>query len=120
VLFREHCFSMCISGVPCPKVSLAFQRSRSAGTGTGTGKGGQLGASHCRQHGKALASMHLYNDDGVFEYRAAHAHAPSSPALYTTNADRHEGQKRKTARSVELTRSTVVSPSPFVTGQANP
>ena len=42
----------------------------------------------------------------------AHAHAPSWPSLYTTKAERHEGQKRKTARALELMSSVVVSPAP--------
>ena len=44
--------------------------------------------------------------------RVAHAHALSWPSLYTTKAERHEGQKRKTARALELMSSVVVSPAP--------
>ena len=44
----------------------------------------------------------------------AHAHALSWPSLYTTKAERHEGQKRKTARALELMSSVVVSPAPSV------
>ena len=51
---------------------------------------------------------------GCVAPRVAHAHALSWPSLYTTKAERHEGQKRKTARALELMSSVVVSPAPRV------
>ena len=38
--------------------------------------------------------------------------------MYTTKAERHEGQKRKTARALELMSSVVVSPAPRATVRA--
>ena len=52
--------------------------------------------------------------------RVAHAHALSCPTLYTTKAERHEGQKRKTARMVELMSSVVVRPEPWGSAHCQP
>ena len=42
------------------------------------------------------------------------------PTLYTTKAERHEGQKRKTARTTELRSSVVVSPAPCGSAHCQP
>ena len=50
-----------------------------------------------------LRVMYMHGPEG--KSTIAHAYT-----LYTTKAERHEGQKRKTARMVELMSSVVLQP----------